>query len=99
MPSIALCYNNGTEADMLKVKGVYDGERVILLEPVTMPPDTKVEVLIPEVNGESEQSYWQRLVELGLVSEIRRRSPTEKPFTPIRVLGIPVSQTIIDERR
>ena len=84
---------------MLKVKGVYDGERVILLEPVTMPPDTKVEVLIPEVNGESEQSYWQRLVELGLVSEVRRRSPTEKPFTPIQVLGIPVSQTIIDERR
>lgn len=84
---------------MLKVKGVYDGERVILLEPVTLPPDTKVEVLIPEVNGESEQSYWQRLVELGLVREIRRRSPTEKPFTPIQVLGITVSQTIIDERR
>ena len=84
---------------MLKVKGVYDGERVILLEPVTLPPDTKVEVLIPEVNSESEQSYWQRLVELGLVSEVRRRSPTEKPFTPIQVLGIPVSQTIIDERR
>lgn len=84
---------------MLKVKGVYDGESVILLEPITLPPDTKVEVLIPEVNGESEQSYWQRLVELGLVREIRRRSPTEKPFTPIQVLGIPISQTIIDERR
>ncbi len=84
---------------MLKVKGVYDGERVILLEPITLPPATKVEVLIPEVNGESEQSYWQRLVESGLVREIRRRSPTEKPFTPIQILGIPVSQTIIDERR
>ena len=71
---------------MLKVKGVYDGERVILLEPVTMPPDTKVEVLIPEVNGESEQSYWQRLIELGLVREIAD-APNRKPFTPIQILG------------
>ena len=71
---------------MLKVKGVYDGERVILLEPVTMPPDTKVEVLIPEVNGESEQSYWQRLIELGLVREIAD-APDRKPRTPIQILG------------
>ncbi len=84
---------------MLKVKGVYDGVRVILLEPVTLLPDTKVEVLIPDTNREAERAYWQRLIELGLVKEIRPRSVTSRPFTPIQVIGLPISQTIIDERR
>ncbi len=84
---------------MIRVKGIYDGTKVILLEPVALPPDTKVEVLIPEAANEPEQAYWQRLVELGLVKEIRRRPAAYKPFTPIQVSGIPVSQSIIDERR
>lgn len=33
---------------MKRVKGTYDGSRVILREPVDLPPDTEVEVLIPE---------------------------------------------------
>ncbi len=45
---------------MLKVKGVYDGVRVILLEPVTLLPDTKVEVLIPDTNGEAERAAEYR---------------------------------------
>ena len=84
---------------MLKVKGVYDGTSVILLEPVTLSPDTKVEVWIPDTPGEAEQAYWQRLIELGLLKQIRPRSVPSRPFTPVHVSGSPLSQTIIDERR
>ena len=49
---------------MLKVKGIYDGTKIVLLEPVSLLPNTPVEVLIPE----QEQAYWQQLIELGLVS-------------------------------
>ena len=84
---------------MLKVKGVYDGQQVILLEPITLPPDTKVEVLIPDIADEPERAYWQRLIEVGLVKEVRRRSTAHQFFRPIQVVGAPLSQNIVDERR
>lgn len=80
---------------MLRVKGIYDGAKIVLLEPVSLLPNTPVEVLIPE----QEEIYWQRLVELGLIKEVRPLPTDESPFTPIRVTGAPVSQTIIDGRR
>ncbi len=80
---------------MLKVKGIYDGNKIVLLEPVSLLPNTPVEVLIPE----QERIYWQRLVELGLIKEVRPLPTDESPFAPIRVTGAPVSQTIIEERR
>ena len=84
---------------MLKVKGIYDGARVILLESVTLLPNTEVEVLIPEANSDPEHAYWRRLMELGLVMELRTRSVTERPYMPIQISGTPISKTIIDERR
>jgi hypothetical protein len=33
---------------MRRVKGTYDGRAVVLRESVDLPPDTEVEVLIPE---------------------------------------------------
>ena len=84
---------------MLKVKGIYDGEKVTLLEPVSLPPDTAVEVLIPEQNAELERAYWQRLLELGLLLEVRPPPSDEQPFTPVTVTGPPISQTLIEERR
>ena len=80
---------------MLKVKGIYDGAKVVLLEPVSLLPNTPVEVLIPG----KEQLYWQRLVELGLIKEIRSQSTEDLSFTPVHVTGVPISQTIIEERR
>jgi hypothetical protein len=80
---------------MVKVKGIYDGTKIVLLEPVSLLPNTPVEVLIPEM----EQIYWQRLLELGLIKEIRSQSSESLSITPIRVAGKPVSQTIIEERR
>lgn len=80
---------------MLKVKGMYDGTNIVLLEPITLLPNTLVEVLIPE----QENTYWQRLQELGLVKEIHTPPTSDQPFTPVQVKGAPISQTIMDERR
>lgn len=84
---------------MQKVKGIYDGKKIILLEPVSLLPNTVVEISIAEQSGDPEQAYWQRLIELGLISEIRTPPTEEQTFTPIRVTGVPVSQTIMEERR
>ena len=85
---------------MLKVKGVYDGARVVLLEPIALQPNTAVEVLIPKSTVEPEQVYWQRLRAAGLITTVRaqRRQPRQAP-PAVPVSGEPVSQTIIDERR
>lgn len=81
---------------MLKVKGIYDGTKVVLLEPVMLQPNTTVEVLIPE----PEQLYWQRLYDVGLIKAMRanRDQPRQAP-APARVSGEPTSQLIIEERR
>lgn len=85
---------------MLKVKGIYDGTKVVLLEPVALQPNTAVEVLIPEPAGDAEQLYWRRLIDAGLVKSMRARrdQPRQAP-APVRIAGEPVSQTIIAERR
>ena len=84
---------------MLRVKGIYDGAKIVLLDPVSLSPNTTVEVLIPDQNADKEQLYWQSLIEKGLIKEVRALSSDDQPFTPVRVTGEPVSQTIIEERR
>lgn len=79
---------------MLKVKGIYDGKKIVLLEPVSLLPNTPVEVLIPE----QEQTYWQKLLNDGLITKVRSQ-PKLQPFTPVSTTGTPVSKTIIEERR
>lgn len=81
---------------MMKVKGIYDGTKIVLLEPVSLLPNTPVEVLIPE----QEHVYWQRLIELGVIKEVRSQSTDDDTsFAPVQVTGVPVSQTLIEERR
>jgi len=85
---------------MQKVKGIYNGEQVVLLEPVTLRPNTRVEVLIPEQDVADEQAYWQELIALNLIKEVRQRSDRETKFEPVRISDDkPVSETIIEERR
>lgn len=38
---------------MKRVKGTYDGSSVVLKEKIELPPNTEVEVLIPEPEEES----------------------------------------------
>ena len=84
---------------MLKVKGIYDGTKVVLLDPLPVPPQTVVEVLVAEQAIDAEQVYWQQLVDLGLVRKVRSLPANEQSFEPIQVTGAPVSQTILEERR
>ena len=87
----------------MKVKGIYDGTHIRLLEPLAIPPNTEVEVVVPDAGaGEAEREdlYWKRLQELGIVREPRRIPPEEDPpFTPVPITGEPIAQTIIDSRR
>jgi hypothetical protein len=69
---------------MVKVRAVHDGSKIVLLEPVSLLPNTPVEVLIPE----QEDLYWQQLVELGLIKEVRSPLTDEMPFTPVQVIGL-----------
>jgi hypothetical protein len=80
---------------MIKVKGIYDGSKVVLLEPVSLQPNTPVEVIIPE----KEQIYWQRLNESGLIKELPSRSEENISYEPVSTTGRPISQTIIEDRR
>jgi len=84
---------------MYKVKGIYDGKKVVLLGPLPIPPDTSVEVLVTEEALDPEQVYWQQLVERGLIAKVRPLPSGEDPIYPVRVSGRPVSETIIEERR
>ena len=86
---------------MIKIKGVYDGKHVRLLEPVHLVPDTPVEVLIPEsAEAESqERTFLEHLVKEGLLLAKEVSWPEEAPFEPVPIEGPPLSQTIIEERR
>ena len=84
---------------MLKAKGIYDGTNIVLLDPLPLSPHTTVEVLIVEQTTDMEQVYWQRLIDMGLIKEVRPQPTDEQALEPVRVSGVPISQTIIEERR
>jgi hypothetical protein len=90
---------------MLRVRGIYDGERVRLLEDVNIPPDTEVEVLVPDEidpnasEDEQEEAYWKMLREKGIVLQRPRPDLVDDDFEPIPNPGEPISDTIIRERR
>lgn len=84
---------------MLKTKGIYDGTNVILSEPLPLPPNSAVEVLILELSTDAEAVYWRKLLETGLIKEIRSRSARDTTYEPVHAVGEPVSCTIIKERR
>jgi hypothetical protein len=90
---------------MQKVRGIYDGERVRLLEEVNIPPDTEVEVLVPDQADTSasaedeEDAYWEMLREKGIVLQRPRQDLVDDDSEPIPNPGEPISETIIRERR
>ncbi len=85
---------------MLRIKGIYDGQKVVLVEPIMLPPNTEVEVVVADPAAEQEQAYWQRLIDQGLVKTVRPepRALRHAP-APAQVTGEPISETIIAERR
>jgi predicted DNA-binding antitoxin AbrB/MazE fold protein len=85
---------------------VYEGivkDRVVLLpNNVHLDEGQRVEIRIREVGHESpEELFKTRLVEVGLLEEIRRPSLplAGQDRTLIQVKGKPLSEQIIEERR
>ena len=85
---------------MLRIKGIYDGQKVVLIEPVRLPPNTAVEVVIADPAVEQEQAYWRRLIAQGLIKTVRpeRQAPRQAP-APAQIAGEPISATLLAERR
>lgn len=86
-------------------RGVVKDKVVVLPESVRLAEGTEVEVR-PLSESESseelaERAFEQRLLEKGLLTEIKRPSRTEPEGdrTPVKVKGKPTSQMIIEERR
>jgi hypothetical protein len=84
----------------MRVQGIYDGEKIVLVEPLPLPPNSRVEVIVPGSRDSIEESYWEKLAGMGLVMP----APTDAPeagetFEPVSIEGEPVSRTIIENRR
>ena len=85
---------------------VKSGNVVVLPEDIHLAEGATVEVRTwPEGEQpeqlQSEDMFKQRLVELGLLKEVKApyRVSSIADRTPIQVEGKPLSQTIIEERR
>ena len=89
---------------MFKVKGMYNGVTVDLLEPVSIPVNTAVEVMIEgfqlSTSGEqrAEQTFLEHLLEIGMITHIPSGEVDPTPFEPIVITGKPLSETIIEDR-
>lgn len=85
--------------------GIVKGKVVVLPEGVELEEGAEVEVraFVQADSSEDllERAFEQRLLEEGLLTEIKRppRVPPTGDRTPIRVKGKPLSQMIIEERR
>lgn len=74
-------------------KAIYDGQQVILLEPVDLPPDTPLDVVVLD-----ELDVLEALKARGLILQIVSPVNSLVLTTPLHVDGPPVSQTLLDDR-
>jgi len=87
--------------------GIVQGNTVVLSDDVHLREGERVEVHLlaspadPSAASVPEDFFQQHLLELGLLHEIKGPAPVPPPGdrTPIVVLGQPLSEQIIEERR
>ena len=92
---------------MAVYRGVVKGNLVVLQDDVQLPDGTAVEVRAvvtaeqPAEELRAESLFKQRLLESGLITEIRLPGPTAPAGdrTPATVRGRPLSEAIVEERR
>ena len=78
------------------IEGVYDGEVVRPLSPLSAKAGARVVIVIPESPAQSEP-VTARLTRLGLkFSHITGERPLD--FEPVKISGPPLSQAIIEQR-
>lgn len=83
-------------------EGIVRNQVIVLSKGIQLDEGSRVEVRIPEtVGGPSESLYKQRLVEAGLMQELKGPNVPEPGETrmPLQLGGQPLSETIISERR
>ena len=92
-------------------EGIVRDNVVLLPKEVHLQDGTKVEVTVvpiavdelssPEALEAAEETFKQRLLEKGLILEIKHPSPVEPKGNrrPIKVKGKPMSQMVIEDRR
>jgi hypothetical protein len=83
---------------MKHIRAIYDGQQVVLLEPVDLPPNTPLDVVVLD-DAAAEQQVLVTLQAQGLIRTTAPPANTLVPFTPVAVTGPPVSQTVLEERR
>jgi hypothetical protein len=85
--------------------GVIRNRVVVLSEDARLIEGEKVEVRVLERQRAkaraAEDAFQQRLLEIGLMSEVRPAAPGQpaQSRTLVEVAGTPLSQTIIEDRR
>jgi hypothetical protein len=103
----------GEEVDAMKTyRGTVRGKVVVLSEEVDLHDGQEVEVRAVAAderpagmaqldNVDPEEAFLQHLLEIGLISEIKRRSPVEPPdrISPAKLPGKPLSEIVLEERR
>ncbi len=83
---------------MRRIKAIYDGQQVVLLEPVELPPNTPVDVVVQD-DTEVEQQVVDALHRLGLLAGTASPVNTLTSFAPVKIDGPPLSETVIEDRR
>ncbi len=96
---------------MIAYRGIVKDNVVLLPEEAHLQDGTQVEVIVIPANIQvhrspksleaAEEAFKQRLLEEGLILEIKRPTPTapEGDRRPIKVKGKPMSQIIVEDRR
>lgn len=85
--------------------GTVKGNAVILSRGIALTEGMRVEVRTPSPEctptEEPEEQFQQRLLELGLITEIKKPCPHIPLKDPVlvHVKGQPLSEMIIEERR
>ena len=56
--------------------------------------------ILPNANKDTEEKFFQSMLEAGLITEIKRPDRTLRTLhQPVPILGKPLSETIIEDRR
>ncbi len=84
---------------MTQAMGIYDGRKVLLLEPLNLPANTPVVIIAKGSAEDREQMFWQKLLTLNLVQSVEKPALSDEEFEPAHITGKPISETIIEERR
>ena len=83
-------------------QGIYREGAIELFEKVDVKEGTKATVIFVEESklspDDEEMELLQRWLEQGLISSIPNQDIDEEEFEPIKVLGKPVSEIIIEDR-